>query len=254
MIDLHSHLLPGVDDGSRSVEQSLTVLRELARHGVTDLCLTPHLLASRADQGVPEAHERAWAALNPHIPDGVRLHRGAEVMLDRPLGAAVGRDRVVTIAGSRYLLVEFPRLVTSQTVHQALSRVAETGVVPLLAHPERYSSCAPETVRWWKQTGAVMQVDAISIITSGTRGEKARKLVAHGLADILAADNHGDHRSVLNALEVFEDQGGAEQAALLLRENPRAILEDRATSPVPAFAVRVPLVKRIRDLFGREER
>ena len=73
MIDLHSHLLPGVDDGSRSVQQSVGVLEDLARHGVTDLCLTPHATASKVDQGVPEDHDRAYEALadvplQPSVP------------------------------------------------------------------------------------------------------------------------------------------------------------------------------------------
>ena len=98
MIDLHSHLLPAVDDGSRSVEQSITVLRAMRGLGVTDICLTPHIRASRADAGPPDAHERAFEALRSQAGAEPRLHRGAEVMLDQPLTVDAGSTRAV-VAG-----------------------------------------------------------------------------------------------------------------------------------------------------------
>jgi protein-tyrosine phosphatase len=137
VIDLHSHLLPAVDDGSRSVEQSVKVLNEMARQGITDVCLTPHLQSGRAEAGPPSAHLRAFEALRAAAPAIPRLHRGAEVMLDRPVTRPVALARNVTIAGTRYILVEFPRLVAHDTVTIALSQVVELGLVPVLAHPER---------------------------------------------------------------------------------------------------------------------
>jgi protein-tyrosine phosphatase len=100
VIDLHSHLLPAVDDGSRSVEQSIKVLGAMAEQGVTDVCLTPHLQAGRAEAGPPPAHEKAYEALRLQAPSSPRLHRGAEVMLDRPLPREVALVRNVTIGGS----------------------------------------------------------------------------------------------------------------------------------------------------------
>ena len=84
MIDLHSHLLPGVDDGSRSVAQSVKVMKEQVARGVTDICLTPHFRAGDLAKAPPQAHEAAYAALEAAALPLPRLHRGAEVMLDRP--------------------------------------------------------------------------------------------------------------------------------------------------------------------------
>ena len=125
MIDLHCHLLPAVDDGSRSVDQSVRVLEEMARQGVTDVCLTPHLPAGRAESGPPITHQRAFEELRAQAPAAPRLHRGAEIMLDRPVTRPVALARNVTLGGSRYMLVEFPRLVAHDTVTNALSQVAE---------------------------------------------------------------------------------------------------------------------------------
>ena len=112
-----------MDDGSKSVEQSVTVLRGLARQGVTAIALTPHLLASQAPFGAPPLHDRAFAALIAAAPPEVTLHRGAEVMLDRPLDPVIAAERKVTLNGSRYILVEFPRMVAAQTVEHALALV-----------------------------------------------------------------------------------------------------------------------------------
>lgn len=249
MIDLHSHLLPAVDDGSRSVEQSVKVLDEMARQGITDVCLTPHLQSGRAEAGPPSAHLRAFEALRAAAPAIPRLHRGAEVMLDRPVTRPVALARNVTLAGTRYILVEFPRLVAHDTVTNALSQVVELGLVPVLAHPERYSCCSVGAVQQWRALGARMQVDATTLLTSQARGLRARQLVAEGLADILAGDNHGDDRTVATGAAFLKAQDGAEQVELLVVRNPAAILKDDATVEVPPLRIRQSWMKRIKEFL-----
>jgi protein-tyrosine phosphatase len=249
VIDLHSHLLPGVDDGSRTVPQSVEVLTRLTRQGVTAVCLTPHLLASQAIEGMPAAYDRAFEQLRPLVPEGIRVYRGAEVMLDRPLATSVARDRAVTLNRSRYLLVEFPRLVAAQTVEHALALVVAIGLVPLVAHPERYRACSVTAVDRWRSLGARMQVDGPTMLSPRPRGERARELVAHGLADIIAADNHGDERSLAEARSALFDQGGAIQAEMLTVKNPAAILADQPVEPVEPFTWRLSFVERMRGLL-----
>lgn len=253
MIDLHSHLLPGVDDGSRTVDQSVAVLTRLAAEGVTAVCLTPHLLAGDAPRGVPNAHDLAFARLEPLVPAGITVHRGAEVMLDRPLDPRVAADRAVTLNGTRYILVEFPRLVALQTVDHALALVVSLGLVPLLAHPERYRCCTVDAARQWKTLGSLLQVDGPTLLSTRPRGERARDLITNGLADIAAADNHGDSRSLASALEALTEMGAADQAELLLTANPRAILEDRALEPVPPVIWRRTLLDRFKQMLDPGE-
>lgn len=253
MIDLHSHLLPGVDDGSRTVEQSVTVLRQLASAGVTDVCLTPHLTVSAAPGGIPATHDAAFAALRSAAPALPRLHRGVELMMDRPFTPAAVQPGI-RLGGSRYVLVEFARIVPAATVQTALRQVVDAGLVPVLAHPERYSSCSPKAAAAWKETGALMQVDATTVLTGSARGDRARALVAHGLADILAADNHGDDASQGAAFHVLAGQGAEPQAELLTVSNPRAILEDRETTPVEPVTMAPPLSWRFRRFLNGGER
>jgi protein-tyrosine phosphatase len=249
VIDLHCHLLPAVDDGSRSVDQSVRVLQAMAHQGVTDVCLTPHLPAGRAESGPPASHQRAFDELRAQAPAAPRLHRGAEIMLDRPVTRPVALARNVTLGGSRYILVEFPRLVAYDTVSNALTQVAELGLIPVLAHPERYSCCSPDAVRHWRSVGSKMQVDANTLLASQARGQRARQLVAEGLADILAGDNHGDDRTVATGARFLEAQDGAGQVELLLVRNPSAILKDQTLSPVPPLRIRQSWMRRIKEFL-----
>lgn len=253
MIDLHTHLLPGVDDGARSAEQAAQVLKRMAGAGVTDICLTPHVLSSMLGRGVPSTHDHAYAGLTPLAGETPRLHRGAEVMLDRPLDPGVASERTATLGGSRYLLVEFPRLVVFGAVIQALTRVIEIGLVPVLAHPERYACCTVGAVRQWKELGALMQVDATTLLSLHGRGNRARRLVGEGLADLLASDNHGDNRMMTGAVDLLVEQNGDLQASLLTERNPEAILANEALEAVPPFPIRTSWLQRMRGLLEREE-
>ncbi|HEX3232600.1 MAG TPA: CpsB/CapC family capsule biosynthesis tyrosine phosphatase [Gemmatimonadales bacterium] len=253
MIDLHCHLLPGVDDGSRSVEQSVGVLREMGRLGVTDVCLTPHVRSSETSRGPNPRHEDAFRALSAKAPASPRLHRGAEVMLDRPLAGDTEATRPFSLGGTRYILVEFPRMVALDTVNNALSRIAETGWVSVLAHPERYTCCSPDAVALWRELGARMQVDATTLLSPQARGHRARELVSLGLADIMAADNHGDKRTIAAGIGFLVEQDGEEQAQLLAVQNPGAILRDEPLVPVPPIKLKQSLMQKIRQLLEGDE-
>jgi protein-tyrosine phosphatase len=253
VIDLHSHLLPAVDDGARTVEQAVATLREMAANGITELCLTPHLLASRADEGIPARHDTAFETLRAAAPKKPLLHRGTEVMLDRPLGATAAAIPGVRLGGSRYILVEFPRMVAGATVSHALAHVVSLGLVPVLAHPERYTSCSVHAVERWRRAGAFMQVDATTLLSPRGRGERARQLIATGLADILAADNHGDARMLAAGRRMVEEHGGEEQAELLTRFNPAAILADQPMRLVEPLELRPSLLERLRRLLSTDQ-
>jgi protein-tyrosine phosphatase len=249
VIDLHCHLLPAVDDGSRSVEQSVAVLLEMARHHVAGVCLTPHLPVSQLNKGIPAAYDRAFAALTERAPEVPFLARGLEVMIDGVISEEVATRRRGTLGGSRYILVEFPIMVTRAAVQSALSATMAIGLVPLIAHPERYSCCDPDTVRGWRALGACTQVDATTLLSSRSRGKRARELVSHGLIDIMAADNHGDGRLISIAFHILKERGGEFQADLLARHNPQRILDDQELLPVPPLPLHASWWDRIRAVF-----
>lgn len=245
VIDIHSHLLPGLDDGSRSLQQSVAVLRQMARDGVTGLVLTPHIAASEINAGPDMAIARRDGALDrlkPHGPPALELFAGFEIMLDEPLTPLAVGDRRLSLAGSRYYLVEFPFSIVGELATRVLGDIARAGPVPVLAHPERYEACSPDAVRQWREAGARMQVDARALGRATTRGHRARQLVSAGLADVVAADNHGDRRSLLAAVEALRSRAGGGSVAdealqLLTHLNPMAMTRDWELKPVPALPV-----------------
>lgn len=236
MIDLHSHLLPGVDDGSESPERSVAVLKKFGEQGVTVVCCTPHLKASELEHAPCDAMDQLLGEIAAAAPAPPRLVRGFEIMLDTPRGAF--GDRRLNLAGTRYVLVEFGRLLPADLSVEAIAHVRSLGVVPVLAHPERYSTCNPKTARRWRAAGAVLQLDATTFTTVSRRAERARALLTLGLGDIVASDNHGDRRSVATAVEWLESHGGSVQAQLLACHNPAAILADRDLMRVPPLRIR----------------
>jgi protein-tyrosine phosphatase len=231
--------------------QSAAVLRRWHEEGVTGVCLTPHVLASEAGAGVPPQHDAAFRALVTEAPREITLYRGAEIMLDVP--ATAGALRPHTLGGSRYVLVEFPRMIADEAVRNALTVVARGGLIPVLAHPERYTSCSAPAAHRWRQAGAKLQVDATTLLSPQPRGDRARSLVRHGLADIIAADNHGDTRSLPTGYRALLEFGGDEQAELLAIANPAAIVADEPLAQVPPLEIRRSLLQRIRRLFATDQ-
>lgn len=254
MIDLHSHLLVNLDDGSRSIEGSVDVLRRFMDQGVTAVVCTPHLAAS----AIARDGERHLAARNEALvalrgqAAGVELLPGFEIMLDGPLPAAAVGDRRYALAGSRYYLVEFPLDVAAEVTLGALEPLVAAGIVPVVAHPERYGRCDVAVGRRWVEAGCALQVDATTVTLKGGRGEKARRYVAEGLASVLAADNHGDPRGIWTGRAYLGRSGapGEQVATLLTSTNPRRIVADQRLEPVPSIALKPSIRDRLRRLIS----
>lgn len=247
MIDIHTHLLPGVDDGSPSVEASLPVLQRFAADGVELVVCTPHLDASRSAQAPHDAHDAILDRLRASAPPLPKLVRGYEIMLDVP-GADL-TDRRLTLAGSSAVLVEFPRAgLPPQAAHE-LYRLRMNGLVPVVAHPERYAGCTPAVAEEWRRVGAVLQLDAAAMIAKGQMGDRARALLAGGLIDLVASDTHGDRRSLAVAREWVLEHGSAEQAELLTRVNAERVLADQPVLAVGGLRPARSFGERLRGIF-----
>lgn len=250
MIDIHSHLLPGVDDGSAKIETSVAVLERFATHGVTVVVCTPHLNATEAARAPYERHRALLEELIAASPPTVELRLGWEIMLDRP-GCDL-RAPHLSLAGSRAVLVEFPRAHLPTGTTEELDRLRRSGVIPVVAHPERYYGCTLDTVRSWREAGAVIQTDATMLLARGPMTELARSMLAEGLIDCLASDNHGDRRSLAAARVWLEELRAEEHAQLLTHANAARVLADEPTIPVPPLALGRGVFMRLRELlFGR---
>ena len=242
MIDIHTHLLPGVDDGSPSVEASLPVLERFAADGVEIVVCTPHLDASRGVHAPHDRHAEILETLRAVAPPTPELRLGWEIMLDAP-GVDL-RDRRYALGGSTAVLVEFPRTSIPPNAAEELFRLRMSGVVPVLAHPERYWGCTTDMVNEWRRVGAVVQMDVAGMFAGGRQGPLAMEMLEEGLVDVLASDTHGDGRALLPARRWLEEVGALEHARLLTRDNAAHLLADEPLEAVPPF-------ERRRGMFGR---
>ncbi|MEP6733432.1 MAG: CpsB/CapC family capsule biosynthesis tyrosine phosphatase [bacterium] len=247
MVDIHSHLLPGVDDGSKSVEMSLPVLERFIDDGVECLVLTPHLMASQANNAPHERNLAIFEELLSVAPRGLELRLGWEIMLDEPRMDL--RAPHLALGGSRAVLVEFSHQRVPMAAAAELYRLRSSGVVPVLAHPERYYGCTVETVEEWRHAGAVIQMDTGGLLGKGAISKLSRALVEEGLVDLFASDNHGDSRSLATARDWLREVATADHAELLTRTNARRLLDGLPVLPVPPMPLGGGIFGRLREIF-----
>ncbi len=239
MIDLHSHILRGIDDGARTLEDSLEIARAAVSDGITVIAGTPHVRDDwPTDAGVMEhrvAELRAELQL-AGIPLDVRA--GGEIAIEWLARLSVEELRRFGLGGNpRYLLVETPYYGWPLGLEDALFSLRASGIRPVLAHPERNAEvqAQPERLVSLVQSGALVQVTAASV--DGRIGRRAQecglKLVARGLAHLLASDAHHASVRAVGMAEAAEAVGGGPLGAWLTQEVPAAIVGDTQIPPRP---------------------
>lgn len=252
MIDLHTHLLPGVDDGSPTLEHSAMVLARFASDGVRAVACTPHLSASESLKAPIDEYSALRAQLQTLAPEGMTLYGGWEIMLDTPGKLAVTPG--LSLGSSRAVLVEWPRAEVPEWGTGELSRLRGNGFVPLVAHVERYRGISLGLVREWRALGAVVQTDATILVAGGDKCEFAKAMLREGLVDVLASDNHGDRRTLGMARWWLTEIGAVEQAVLLTDTNPGRLLQDQEMLPVAGIAFEQGMFDRLRAWWRSRRR
>lgn len=249
MIDIHTHLLPGVDDGSPSIEYSLSILASFLAAGVEKVVCTPHLNASSVATAPFEHHEALLAELRAKAPAGIHVLPGWEIMLDVP-GVRFADSRL-RLGESTAILVEFPHTTLPPNAAAELFQIRMSGNVPVVAHPERYGGCTIELVNEWRRAGAVIQMDVTAILGSSQMSSLSRALLSAGMCDVFASDTHVDNRSLAPVREWLLEFATSEHAQLLTRTNAERLLSNQQTLPVPPLQFDTGILSRLRKLVFR---
>ena len=240
MIDLHTHILPGVDDGPRNLEGSLDMARAAAADGVEVLAATPHV---RDDYPTDVATmERGVDALREALRDAgiaLELRPGAELALDRLDRVGVDELRRFGLGGNpAALLLEFPYVGWPLNVAEWLFRLVAAGFTPVLAHPERNAEvmARPGRLEALVEAGAVVQLTAASL--DGRLGDGPRRtalrLIDARLAHLVASDAHGPGIREIGMSAAADAVGGGALAHWLTHDVPAALLAGGPLPPRPS--------------------
>ena len=232
MIDIHSHILWGLDDGAETLEESLAMVKLAAESGTTEIIATPHANSRYPYRG--EVVRQRIEEISASIPEKPRIHRGCDFHLSFDnVQDAMANPAKYAINGGHYLLVEFPEGPLTG-MKRVLGMLIDCGLVPIMTHPERHlllRRMDQEFVEWIHM-GCLVQITAQSLLGRFGKGaqDSAWEMVRRGMAHFIASDAHDtqDRPPRLDlAFEALSSRVGEPQARLLAMENPKAVLEGK---------------------------
>lgn len=244
MIDLHCHLLPGIDDGAPDLATSLSMARIAVADSIIVTACTPHIYPGMYDNNGPAIRE-AVATLQTRLDDAgiaLQLTCGADTHIAPDLVVGLKNGRVPTLHDSRYFLLEPPHHVAPPRLEETVFQIMAAGYVPVITHPERLSWIEDRYLTFvdLARQGAWLQVTAGSL--TGRFGSAAQywgeRLLDEGWVHILATDSHGVERRpplLAEGRRAAERWVGAEEAVHLVQTRPQGILNHIDPDRLPAI-------------------
>ena len=233
LIDIHCHILPKVDDGPDSVEESLKILKDMRRQGIKHVIVTPHY---RPEMFEPSMKRVIYSYR--HLRDiaydmGVSMSLGCEYYRNEQIIEHMDNRKRPVMAGSRYVLIEFSMNDLFPTIRNYVYELITHGYQPIIAHVERYFCCQKmEKIQELKDMGALVQVNAGSVL--GEEGWKLKKfcldLMKKDLVDFVASDTHNTSDRKLNlkkCASYVTKKMGKQYAERIFFNNPLNILKNR---------------------------
>ena len=265
MIDLHSHILPGLDDGSKNIEETLGMVRQLHEAGFKTLIATPHVLEGR-DFLTPAEILATTEQVRKRIAEAgipVEILPGAENYIFPDLAKYARDGKLVTLGNTgKYLLVEFPMLEIPHYTDQVFFELQILGITPVLAHPERNKGLVdePERILDWANKGVLFQLNIRSL--SGHYGPQARQLaeilLRSDLIHFVGSDAHRVSRSeftYIEGLQSVHEIVGESRYEDVTRHNPQTILEGNSLQSDRDYMLKETVRKKrrswVRKLLGR---
>lgn len=234
LVDIHCHILPGVDDGSHDKKQSYRMLDLAWKNGIRTIIATPHFM--------PEGHRPSVRTLLRLVEElqryaderqyNITIHEGNEIYYHEEVPELLERGEILSLAGSDHVLVEFSPADDARYIRNALADILSTGYEPILAHVERYMSLCRkpyDRIGELREMGVLIQVNANSI--EGKLGAVAKK-TAHDLlkrqwVDFVATDAHSDHlrsHAIGDCVKLLRKKYPAEYVEDILGGNARRLL------------------------------
>lgn len=240
MIDIHAHILPGLDDGAEDMYETLEMAKMAVDSGLTAVVATPHCnIPGMYDNYFGKEYVHTFRRTQQRLEEEgipLTLCMGMEVFVTPDVNKLAAEKKIITLNGSRYMLVEFDFGEEAGYVQEMLEKIKACGIYPIIAHPERYGLVQkrPELVYQWCKQGYLVQVNKGSLLGRfGRRAQAtARKLLSHNLVTTIASDAHGFFERTPWMLEVYDKLSGKypeKYLKVLFEENPKRICQNQPT-------------------------
>lgn len=235
MIDIHSHIIPNVDDGARSVEETFNILKEAQEAGFTDVILTSHFLLNYYETNAQELifwKEKLQEVLKKQGTK-INLHSGMEIYITNQMEELLENKKILTLANSGYMLIELPLATNVKYFDYVVYYLEAKGIKPIIAHPERYKCVQkdPDIVEEYIEKGCLIQCNYGSIVNLyGREAEKTIKtLLKKNQVHFLGSDVHRENGTYLiipDAIKKIRKIIGENKINELTTINPKKILQN----------------------------
>lgn len=236
MIDVHCHILPQIDDGSQSVDNSFELMKEAYNNGFTDIITTSHFIKDGDYNASINYREKLIDAFQSLLDENnikLKLYNGAEAYITPDLPRLYSDELIPTLAGSKYVLFELPMSQNAIYTENVINELEALGYFPIIAHPERYDFVKNniEIARKWKQMGAYLQCNYGSLVGKyGTHAKKTIfKLLKEDLVSFLGTDTHvanTNYSDIDKMMKILIKEVGIKKAKELTDENPSKIIRN----------------------------
>ncbi len=234
MVDIHCHVLPEIDDGAISLEESVAMCHAAAEDGIKTIVATPHMFNGVYAAPDKETISQKIATVTQACDACVNIVPGGEVRYSHEIFEEVGDPGArIRLNGGAYMLLEFPFHSMPPNVEIAIFQILNAGVTPVIAHPERNRRLQekPEILANLIERGAFAQLDAGSLTGSFGRETQrlAKRIIDAGLAHFIATDAHHQDRRrpvLSSAAAIAADWGGEEYARAMVESNPEALINN----------------------------
>lgn len=235
MIDLHSHILYGLDDGAKNKDMTLNMLLAASREGIEQIVATPHYISGANRYERKELLNSYNKTKRMIIEQNLKitLHFGNEILLDENTPNDISEGKCLTIANTRYVLIELPMWEFKKNTQSLIREIINIGCRPVIAHPERYSYVQEELkdIKDLICKGCIIQINSSSI--AGVYGKKAKetskKMLMSNMAHLVASDAHTPgfwHSYFKESLEIVNGWVGNDKAFNIFNNNPQKVLND----------------------------
>lgn len=229
MIDVHSHILYGIDDGSKSIEESIDIINGLKSQGFTDLILTPHYVAETIYTSEKNKNKKILEKIKKEVKD-INIYLGNEIYVDRFISDLLKTGKISSLAGSKYLLIELPMSGEFDGFEDIFDSLRHEGYKVILAHPERYSATHHDfsILERLQDSGVLFQCNYGSFI--GQYGKNSKKTVEYlarnKMIFTLGTDIHHprDYSEIAKSLKRLQKFYSKDEIENLTCKNPHKIL------------------------------